>query len=165
MLHSRVMKATYPISASLLALGVVLTVAQARAQQPQATEIHIDQECRVLPDQTEHDAGQKSRPKSTLGICHVEKVHDPDEKKEHGDVKELEYSLRNITADPVVFVVEHAVPKGWGVNSYPLPDAYDGFTAFFRVQAKPGEEVMLYVGLRKGSKTITTATTQSPAAK
>lgn len=62
-------------------------------------------------------------------VCHFDYVHP--------------YLLQNVTAEPVIFVVEQLVSEGWQVDSDPQPTEMVGATALFRVHAQPGETVRL----------------------
>jgi hypothetical protein len=110
-------------------------------------EIHVDQNCHILPDK-----------KTNPVICHLESVltsSHPEETIHEGvaghsmvNIAEQEYLLQNVTGEPVIFVVEHHVPKGWSVDSDPQPTEIHGTKAVFRVGADPGQIVRLHVGLR-----------------
>jgi hypothetical protein len=63
-------------------------------------------------------------------------------------VVEQEYLLQNVTSAPVTFVVEHVLPDDWKVDSDPQPVKVVDNTAFFRVNAEPGQIVRLHVGDR-----------------
>ena len=63
-------------------------------------------------------------------------------------ISEQEYLLQNVTAQPVIFVVEQQVAEGWQVDSDPQPAGMIGSTALFRVNAEPGQIVRLHVGER-----------------
>lgn len=60
-------------------------------------------------------------------------------------VQQQQYLLQNQFAQPVVFVVEHAVPQGWVINSVPPPTAMLGETAIFKVVVQPGQFARLQV--------------------
>jgi hypothetical protein len=89
-------------------------------------------------------------------ICHLESVltsHHIEEALRDGvrqrntvTVAEQEYLLQNVTSAPVTFVVEHALPEDWKVDSDPQPVKVVDDTAFFRVNAAPGQIVRLHVG-------------------
>ncbi len=89
-------------------------------------------------------------------ICHLESVltsHHVEESLRDGmmqrnkvSVAEQEYLLQNVTSAPVTFVVEHALPDDWKVDSDPQPVKVVDDKAFFRVNAEPGQIVRLHVG-------------------
>jgi hypothetical protein len=117
-------------------------------------EIHVDGSCRVRQDQA--GAAPVYEPDSL--VCRLE-AGNTSEHIEQGahkgvsmlsrvTVTEQEYLLSNVTAAPVVFVVEQPVAKGWEVDSDPPPTKLAGETAIFRVNAEPGQIVRLHVGLR-----------------
>lgn len=131
----------------------------ARAPYSPFKDIHVDQECRLLPAPAYRDAGGK-RPRLRRDpvICHLESVANSEHREEtivgnelrRSDVSVTEqtYVLQNVTTGPAMFVVEEAVPQGWVVDSDPRPAETTASTAVFRVQAQPGEIVRLHVGLR-----------------
>lgn len=110
-------------------------------------EIRVDQNCRILPDRTTDPT-----------VCRLESVHTsshPEEMTREGVTRrtevyiaEQEYLLQNATGEPVIFVVEQLVPKGWNIDSDPQPTEVQGTKALFRVGADPGQIVRLHVGLR-----------------
>jgi hypothetical protein len=63
-------------------------------------------------------------------------------------VVEREYLLQNVTSATVMFAVEHVLPDDWKVDSDPQPVKVVDNTAFFRVNAEPGQVVRLHVGDR-----------------
>jgi hypothetical protein len=135
-------------------------------------EIHVDQDCVILQDAvdgvrgvtvpgTEPVAGGAAAGGAAVGqtdsaVCHLESQLTSNHVKGevvHGAVqrsvvvvKEQEYLLQDEFAQPVVFVVEQAVPEGWVVDSDPQPTKVVGHTALFRVPAQPGQIVRLHVG-------------------
>lgn len=133
-------------SAAHASLAASVTTAPA-LQSTQLKEIHVDQSCHILPDLTIDPA-----------ICHLESVltsEHPEETIRDGVtsdttvyIREQEYLLGNVTAKPVVFVVEQPVPEGWTIDSDPKPAETRGTTAIFRVNADPGQVVRLHVGMR-----------------
>jgi len=152
-----------------------VTVAVSLAQQPPqapsrpaydnsaapdvAMEIHIDGDCRIVPDPALPVGAGKTKPFHDNSICYLEGQHD----SEHGEeriqgnqllrsyvrVSEQTFVLQNITDQHIVFIVELPVPKGWSVDSDPQPNRYAGSTAIFPVHAQPGETVRLHVGIRQ----------------
>jgi hypothetical protein len=122
-------------------------------------DIHVDEHCRILPKISSPVSGtKKPRPFTDPAICHLESI----EKSQHLEetvaggqvlrskvsITEQEYLLQDIASEPEIFVVEQFVPEGWVVDSDPQPVKVVGATAFFRVNAQPGEIVRLHVGLR-----------------
>jgi hypothetical protein len=116
-------------------------------------EIHVDQKCQILQGYGDGTLRTDSV------ICHLEYVHTSkhlEETVKDGvtrsnvvTVAEQEYLLQNVTTEPVIFVVEHAVPKEWQIDSDPKPTEMIGSTAVFRVNAQPGQIVRLHVGERR----------------
>jgi hypothetical protein len=114
-------------------------------------EIHVDQKCQILEG---HGESLRMDPV----ICHLEYVHTSkhlEETVRDGvtgssvvTISEQEYLLQNVTAEPVIFVVEQLVPKEWEVDSDPQPTEMIGSTALFRVNAEAGQIVRLHVGER-----------------
>ena len=133
--------------------------ARTRPDYPILQEIRVDQNCRIFVADTQQIADKK-KPRFVRdhAICHIETRLSSEHIEEGivGDqllrnrvkVVEHEFLLQNIAADPVVFVVRQAVPKGWRVDSDPQPSEMDGAVAIFRVHAAPGEIVRLHVGER-----------------
>jgi hypothetical protein len=118
-----------------------------------AKEIHVDQSCHVLQDQVNGVTGLSLG--SDGAVCHLESVHTSQHmqettaggtKRSSVTVAEQEYLLQNVTAEPVTFVVEQQVPKGWKVDSDPQPTEMVGTVALFRVNVEPGQIVRLHVG-------------------
>lgn len=118
-------------------------------------EVHVDQSCHVLQDQIHGVTGLNLR--TDGAICHLESVHTSQHVEESAangmkrrlvTVSEQEYLLQNVTAEPVVFVVEQAVAKDWQIDSDPPPAEMMGSKALFRVEAQPGQIVRLHVGQR-----------------
>jgi hypothetical protein len=155
-------------SAALLGIGIAVgfadlsTVAQSSAQlqlPPPNKEIHVDRSCKILLDKsdalsdyTEDDL------RNDHAICHRESVftsHHVEETLRDGrrlrdkvTIQEQEYLLQNVTSAPITFVVEHVLPDDWKVDSDPRPVKVVDNTAFFRVNAEPGQIVRLHVGER-----------------
>ena len=63
-------------------------------------------------------------------------------------VQEQEYLLHNLTGEPVAFIIEHRVPRGWKIDSDPQPNSVANSTAIFRAVAQPGQTVRLHVGMK-----------------
>ncbi|WP_213803323.1 hypothetical protein [Granulicella sp. dw_53] len=123
-------------------------------------EIHVDQSCHILQDQVHGvTGGSESGLAANPEICHLESVSKSDHPEEttvegvarHSvvSIAEQEYLLQNVTAEPVTFVVEQAVPQDWQIDSDPRPTEIVGSTALFRVSAQPGQRVRLHVGMRR----------------
>lgn len=110
----------------------------------------MQDESDALSDLTEEDL------RNDHAICHLESVHtshhveealrDGVMQRNNVTVAEQEYLLQNVTSAPVTFVVEHALPDDWKVDSDPQPVKVIDNTAFFRVNAEPGQIVRLHVG-------------------
>jgi hypothetical protein len=155
---------------SLVCTGLPAASAQ-RPAYPIVQEIHVDGNCRLLPAPSPEPAvRKKQRPIKDPVICHVESPHTSEHMEEaivghelHRDrveIAEQEFVLQNIAADPVIFVVEQPVAKGWQIDSDPLPASIEEIgdsggrhpakaaIALFRVHAQPGEIVRLHVGER-----------------
>jgi hypothetical protein len=137
------------------------TAPPAREQYFSFNEIHIDQDCRILPDPAHLPPGKKAKPYADLTICHLEHVFESQHMEERIDGNELlrykvdihehEFVLEDISQDPVTFVVEQRVPSNWTVDSDPQPKQMIGQTAFFPVVVQPGQIVRLHVGMRHES--------------
>jgi hypothetical protein len=121
-------------------------------------QIHVDQDCRILPGRDPVLPAHKTKPYSDANICHIETVLHSQHMEEHVDgnvllrdlvtIQEHEFVVQNITDQLVVFVVQQAVPKGWAVDSDPQPQSVINGIASFPVYAQPGEIVRLHVGMR-----------------
>jgi hypothetical protein len=159
------------ISANVLLTGVIAAQQASRPARPAydpnthsvtgvpPRDIHIDQHCRILPDEEYAYAGKKKlRPVQDRTVCHLGSVLESShqEKRVSGGqvesstvrISEQEYVLQNVTPEPVVFVVEQVVPRDWQVDSDPRPEVMEGSTAIFKVHAEPGQMVRLHVGIR-----------------
>jgi hypothetical protein len=158
------------ITATVLVAGLALQAAAQRPAYPIVQEIHVDQSCRLIvalaqpvtPDKPDKDSGSNSPKRTRLKkdpvICHLENVNSSEHREEaivgnelrrnRVEIEEQEFVLQNIASDPVIFVVEQPVAKGWEVDSDPQPTEMVGTTALFRVHAAPGEIVHLHVGER-----------------
>jgi hypothetical protein len=155
------------ITATVLVAGLALQAAAQRPAYPIVQEIHVDQSCRLIvapaqPVTQGQDSGSNSHKRTRLKkdpvICHLESVNSSEHREEaivgnelrrnRVEIEELEFVLQNIASDPVIFVVEQPVAKGWEVDSDPQPTEMVGTTALFRVHAAPGEIVHLHVGER-----------------
>jgi hypothetical protein len=135
-------------------------------------EIHVNQDCLILQDQVDGvmgvsvpgataaagqaAGGQTAGGQTNPGVCHLESqltsnsvkgaVVNGAVQRSVVVVKEQKYMLRDEFQEPVVFVVEQAVPDGWTVSSDPQPTKVEGKVALFRVAAQPGQVVSLHVG-------------------
>jgi hypothetical protein len=124
-------------------------------------QIHVDQDCRIIPARDQLLPGQKTRPYSDAYICHIETVLHSQHMEERVDgnvllrnlvtIQEHEFVVQNITDQRVVFMVQQTVPKGWAVDSDPQPTTVVNGIASFPVYADPGQIVRLHVGMRHES--------------
>ncbi len=131
-----------------------------QAGAPALDEIHVDQFCRVLTPgrPTAANPNPIARYRHNSIICHHESIlasshweqiiQNGVPKNIHVTVREREFLLQNVTGEPVTFVVEQSLPKGWRIDSDPQPDAVLGSTAIFRIIAQPNQIVRLHVGER-----------------
>lgn len=157
---------------AVLAVGATMAAAQRPAYQPAhaaapaaaaaaaaaVKEIYVDEKCRLLPDPASVVPGKKLKPKKDWDICHLEAVFDTHHRAEtvvgnelqRADVEvyEQQYVLQNVYTEPVAFLVEQPVAKGWTLESDPPPVRVAGHVATFRAMAQPGEIVRLHVGMR-----------------
>lgn len=160
--HSGLMVSPQPVAAMAPQAG------GGNSQAAGVPEIHVNQDCLILQDRldgvtgvsvpgaTAASAGRSESGQADSAVCHLESQLTSNHVK--GDVvngtvqrsvvvvKEQEYLLKNEFQTPVVFVVEHAVPDGWMINSIPAPDKVEGKVALFRAEAQPGQVVRLHVG-------------------
>jgi hypothetical protein len=160
--------ARFALLAVCAANGAALSARQepqpAPPQRPQYysfNEIHVDQDCRILPDPAHVPPGAKAKPYSDSAICHLDHIFESQHVEERivgnqllrskVDIHEHEFVLQDISADPVTFVVQQEVPKSWTVDSDPQPKQIIGQTAYFPVIVQPGEIVRLHVGMRHES--------------
>lgn len=110
-------------------------------------EIRVDQNCRILPGRMADPT--ICRLESVLTSSHPEEmIREGVTRRSEVYIAEQEYLLQNVTGEPVIFVVEQLVPKGWKIDSDPQPTEVQGTKAVFRVGADPGQMVRLHVGLR-----------------
>jgi hypothetical protein len=153
---------------ALLAIGITLGLAHPSALsqssapiQPPAPleEIHVDRSCKILQDESDALSDYTEADlRNDHAICHLESVHTSHHVEEalrdgvrlrnKVTVVEQEYLLQNVTSAPVTFVAEHVLPDDWKVDSDPQPVKVVDNTAFFRVNAEPGQVVRLHVGER-----------------
>jgi hypothetical protein len=132
-----------------------------RQQYFSFNEIHVDQDCRILPDPAHAPPGKKPKPYTDSAICRLEGIFESQHAEEqiqgdqlirwHVDIHEHTFLLQDISDAPVTFVVEQSIPKNWTVDSDPQPKQVIGQTAFFPVIVQPGETVHLHVGMRRAS--------------
>ncbi len=126
-------------------------------------EVHVNQDCLILQDDLDGVRGMSvpggqmlpSGGESDPVVCHLESKLTSNHVQStvvHGTVQrsvvvvqQQQYLLQNQFAQPVVFVVEHAVPQGWVINSVPPPTAMLGETAIFKVVVQPGQFARLHV--------------------
>jgi hypothetical protein len=162
MLHSRARLS------ALVFCGAACLMASA-GQAPQATssdrpqyfssnEIHIDQDCRILPDPAHTPPGKKPKPYADAAVCHLEHVYESEHVEEQiqgsqllrwrVQIHEHEFVLQDISDTTVTFVVQQVIPKDWTVDSDPQPKQMIGQTAYFPVIVEPRQIVRLHVGMR-----------------
>lgn len=154
---------------ALLGIGIFLgfahpsAVSQSSAPvQPPAPlkEVHVDRSCKILQDESDALSDYTEADlRNDHAICNLESVHTSHHVEEvlrdgvrlrnKVTVVEQEYLLQNVTSAPVTFVVEHVLPDDWKVDSDPQPVKVVDNTAFFRVNAEPGQVVRLHVGERQ----------------
>jgi len=160
---------------AVLAAGATMAAAQRPAYQPAnpaaakqgsggtaapapVKAIYVDQECRLMPDPATLKPGEKIRRHRDATICHLEAVFDTHHRQETAvgneleradvEVYEQQYVLQNIYTEPVAFMVEQPVDRGWTLESDPPPIRVVRNMATFRAMAQPGEIVRLHVGMR-----------------
>ena len=153
---------------ALLGIGIALGFAHPSALsqssapvQPPASlkEIHVDRSCQILQDESDALSDYTEADlRDDHAICHLESGHTSHHVEEalrdgmrlrnKVTVVEQEYLLQNVTSAPVTFVVEHVLPDDWRLDSDPQPGNVVDNTAFFRVNAEPGQVVRLHVGER-----------------
>ena len=153
---------------ALLGIGITFSFAYPSALsqssapvQPPAPlkEIHVDRSCKILQDKSDALSDYTEADlRDDDTICHLESGHTSHHVEEalrdgvrlrnKVTVVEQEYLLQNVTSTPVTFVVEHVLPDDWKVDSDPQPGNVVDNTAFFRVNAEPGQVVRLHVGER-----------------
>jgi hypothetical protein len=128
---------------------------------PHSREIHVDQGCRIH-EVSPPSQGSKTHTFTDRGIRDVGNEHvssrqetdidDGKQTRRNVVIREHTFSLHNPTLEPVTFVLEQVVPKGWQVDSDPPPDTFIGNVATFLVSARPGETVAIHVGERNPPK-------------
>jgi hypothetical protein len=122
-------------------------------------QIHVLDDCRIVPAPDQFAPPKKQRPFQDPNICHLESINSSEHTEEQivGNrllrdsvrISEHEFVLQNIASDPVIFVVQHQVPRDWSIDSDPQPSKVVGDTAYFPVHAAPGQIVRLHVGMRR----------------
>lgn len=168
--HSGVPGATPPGSA--MAPSAASEAPRVSSQAPEVAgqapvaavpEVHVNQDCLILQDNLDGVRGMSvpggqmlpGGGESDPVVCHLESkltsnhvqstVVNGIVQQSVVVVQQQQYLLQNQFSQPVVFVVEHAVPDGWRVNSFPLPSAIIGKTAIFKVVVQPGQVAGLHV--------------------
>ena len=125
-------------------------------------EVHVDKDCRILPNPSENHTNEKATPFQDPAICHVENArtsHHDEQKTENGmiqpstvTVSEQDFLLHNGTTEIQSFVLEQAVPREWQVDpDHPATQVVPtraGSIAVYRVHANPGQTLRLHVALR-----------------
>lgn len=130
-------------------------------QSAAAQEVNVDQNCRILVQDRHNAAGNYSHPhyRQDDSICRLESIHHTilhEENLDSGVVKrtrvevnEATFVLRDISPDPVAFIVHQPIFHGGHIDSDPQPTSIEGNVAIFRVYAKPGQTIRLHVGERR----------------
>jgi hypothetical protein len=124
---------------------------------PHSHEIHVDQDC-LIHEVAPHTGGMKQHVYTDRGICDVsddktsyrDETDVDDGRRRHRSVKIREHTFRlhNPSTEPVTFILEQSVTKGWEIDSDPQPNQMTGTIATFLVHAEPGQTVSLHVGER-----------------
>jgi hypothetical protein len=124
-----------------------------------AMQIHIDENCEIIPGSALALTSGKKKPFRDGAVCSLEGISNSEHDEErisgnqllrwHVRIDEQTFVLQNVSDAHVVFFVERSVPKGWVVDSDPQPNRYVGSIAVFPVHAQPGETVRLHVGIRR----------------
>jgi hypothetical protein len=130
----------------------------ARRQYYSFNEIHVDQDCRILPDPAHLPPGKKPTPYTDPALCSLESILESEHFEEQiqgsqllrwrVQIHEHTFVLQDISDAPVTFVVQQMVPAGWAVDSDPQPRQMIGQVAYFPVIVQPGQTVRLHVGMR-----------------
>lgn len=68
--------------------------------------------------------------------------------RSHGDLRDEEYILQNITWQPQIFAVLKVIPEGWQLDGEPKPAEIEADVAVFEIHAGPGQTVRLRVRMR-----------------
>ena len=129
--------------------------------EPPSDQIHVDQECRIHAI-APHTDGTKMRVFRNRGICDVTDLQsssryetdmaDGKSRNRLVTIREHTFSLHNPTTEPVIFVLEQTVGKGWEIDSVPRPYKVEDGMATFLIQAPPGTTVNVHVGERNPPK-------------
>jgi hypothetical protein len=130
-------------------------------QAPNLQEVNVDDNCRVLVSDRDNAAGHFGHPhyREDSNVCHLESIHHTDMYEENLDngvlkrtrvqVDEATFVLKDVSPDPVAFLVHQRLFHGGHIDSNPQPDVVAENVATFRVYAKPGEVIHLHVGQRR----------------
>jgi hypothetical protein len=163
MLNLRVCWAGFAVAAAVCLPASTQQAPQAappeRRQYYSFNEIHLDQDCRILPDPAHASPGKKPKPYTDPAVCHLINVFESQHVEERiqgdqllrwrVDIHEHEFVLQDISDAPVTFVVEQDIPKNWIVDSDPQPKQMIGQMAYFPVIVQSGQIVHLHVGMRR----------------
>lgn len=124
-----------------------------------ATEIHVDQRCRILPGAAAGVSGKRAKPWSDWNTCHLEQVFDTKHRvqtvvgtelrRSWVEIFEQQYVLGNQSQQPDVFIIEQPALKGWTIEGDPPPFRVAGGKEYYRAWVQPGETVRLHVGMRR----------------
>jgi hypothetical protein len=125
-------------------------------------EIHVDKDCRILPNPSENHTNEKAIPFQDPAICHIENAktstHE-DQKAENGIIQrstvivnEQDFLLHNVTTEMQSFVLEQLLPRDWQVDpDHPATQVLvskAGAIAVYRVHASPNQTLRLHVAIR-----------------
>lgn len=121
--------------------------------------IHVDGDCRILPNSAPILPRQKPNPYHDYNVCYLQSARDSTHWEESSSghelrrtfvyVREHEFVLQDVTDLPAMFIVEQTIPQGYSVDSDPQPWQVAGLKAYFHVYVKPGETVRLHVRWRR----------------
>jgi len=168
---TRYFSAFFALAAAIPLACVAPNGSAQRPAYPIVQEIHVDGSCRILPAPDPVSSNRKKpQPIQDPVLCHIESPNSSAHMEEaivghelrrsRVEIAEHEFVLQNIASDPVIFVVEQPVSKGWQVDSDRQPVSIEqvndhgsrhewkGSIALFRVHAQPGQIVRLHVGER-----------------
>jgi hypothetical protein len=125
--------------------------------EPHSNRIYVDANCHIH-EIAPHTGGMKEHVYTDRGICDVSDERDStreetdvdDGKQRHRmvHIREHSFMLHNPRTEPVVFVVQQPVTKGWEIDSEPAPNTQAEMIATYLVQAAPSQTVHLHVGER-----------------
>lgn len=125
-------------------------------------EVHVDKDCRILPNPSENHTNEKATPFVDAAICHIENprtsTHE-DQKTENGmlqrstvTVNEQDFLFHNGSTEIQSFILEDQIPREWQVDpDHPATQivaSKAGPIALYRVHANPGQTLRLHVALR-----------------